>query len=197
MANYGYGTPTPRQDLVVSTNALRPEAGSTFHRDQFERMLAEHGIWVVYLRRNHSFPCQRCNADPDSGQGKSDCTACFGLGSTVSIERRQIVLAKGRQSIPRDTDFIPGYIPESSYKAYFNLGSAPQTGDVILEVQWNVTGRAIQTAGDPVDILHAYTLEQVEYSYFSGAPAYYFSTLDQYDHHLRALKTAIAARRRE
>lgn len=113
----------------------------------------------------------------------------------MSLEKQQIIIAKGRRMLPFETDTIPGYFPDSSYRAYFPRDMHPASYDLMLEVEWN-TQNVSKALGEPTNLIHVYSITQVEPYMFSGQPACYASALDSFDNHLNGIASAIDSRRR-
>jgi hypothetical protein len=195
MTDYaGYGIPEQTPSGSIIPAAGPPTAGNLLTKAQAEAILKSQGTWVVYVRRHLDFPCTKCSS-AQLADGAGNCPECLGTGYKATLERRQVLLARGRRMFGYETDFPAGYIPDTKNRAYFTLPSGAKARDMILEVVWD-TATPSEFSGEPVQLLHVYSLEQCDIMYFDRQPAYYMCVLDSFDHKLSPVDTAVKARRR-
>jgi hypothetical protein len=195
MVDYtGYGFPGGRPAGSIVAPPTQTPASPSLTKQAFERMHATHGIWMVYIRANRDFPCTRCGPRTER-DGDGNCPECFGLGYRAEPERRKAVLIKGRRTIERDVDELPGYYSDSTHRIYFPVSASVDSHDLALEVLWDTLAPS-EFAGEPIKIIHAYTVEQAEIQYFAGQPTYVISFVDGSDHRLQGITSALEARKR-
>lgn len=149
---------------------------------------------MVHIHANREFPCTRCGPRPE-GEGDGNCPECMGLGYKAVVTRQKVVLTKPWRGLDPDVDTILGLYPDSRFRAYFPAISPISSGDFLCEVQWSIPNVTAFT-GEPVRIIHAYTVEQSEIQYFDGQAIYTSSFLNSADPHINAITSAFAARRR-
>src|SRR6266705_3051678 len=111
--------------------------GSTTIRD-FERLLDEIGIWVVYTRSDHRFRCRKCwnyftnDADPH-------CDSCFGTGYKVELERWKIFYSNRFSSgaTIEITLTRAGFTPEFNTYMFSRTDMQPTFEDKVFLVEWD------------------------------------------------------------
>jgi hypothetical protein len=186
----GQGAPVPAIEAEL-------ERDHPINRIQIERVIARHGVWVVYIRAHEGFPCTRCRpgATTPGTEGDGDCPECFGLGFQARLERTKAVIAKGRRTLPQESDTPVGQFNDSKFRAYFPVEFHPEKSDMFLEVEWNVKSPS-KFAGEPKRILHVYSLDSVEPFYAQGSAVFCVCKIDTFDHHLAPITKALAAVRR-
>lgn len=193
-----YGIPqSPSTGMVPSIPAKAASFdGMPEGRREFDQMLSRHGVWLVYIHSDDSFPCPSCYRAPGSGEGSGDCPTCLGTGAVATIERVRAVLCKNRRSFTRDGDLEIGQLADNRPRVYFPVEARPGLNDLIVEVAWNVKPELIGVCGEPTEIIHVYGLDVIEPLYFGGQASFIFAMADVQDHHKEPLIRALAARRR-
>ncbi|WP_067924175.1 hypothetical protein [Alicyclobacillus shizuokensis] len=122
---------------------------------------------IVYVRRNRKFKCT-CYSER-SGEGDPSCPKCFGTGNVVTIET--VRTRRRFQTIPETLPGAGKYTSAGTfsiqaYVYYFEAGTNPQMGDLILEVDWD--------QDKPIGVrekLYISTIQTMQE--FEGNPAFY------------------------
>lgn len=114
-----------------------------------EQFILENPEWVVYLRRNHRFPCITCY-DFSSRSVNSNtllCSSCFGTGYNLTKIITPVRFWAGGQISTREQDVLDdaGNIARWPDTVAVCRELYPEEGDMILRAQWNVSTREIGT----------------------------------------------------
>ena len=131
---------------------LDPLPGTT--RRQFEETLDRIGIWAVYARADHRFPCTRCEL-PSPGEGRPDCPVCLGTGYQTTLERWLCGYASHTrrvQAIEGEVTLI-GLDPPAKPVIFNRAADVPRTGDRIFLVEWNVPRERQGRQGQPATLV--------------------------------------------
>lgn len=192
--NYtGHPEPQSAPTPVLAPNSGRLTQHGEFPaaRRDFEDLLAKHGVWTIYVRIDKRFTCQHCTAET-----VSTCGFCLGTGYKTNLDRKRVLLTKPHIATIPEGNSVGGLVTDTSLRAYFPVGpAAPQTGDILLEVLWNVSGSAKQRmSGEPRELLHVLSIEQCEAQYWEGAVSFYSTQVEVQDSRLNMMAATLRER---
>ena len=165
---------------------------STINIARFNKFVDKHGIWVIYARGNQFVACSSCG-QTDRSEGDASCSECLGTGHPVELERMHVVIAKTRIGSLPELSKIPGFVVDSDYRLYTPRISRPAISDLILEVEWDTPQKGVVNCGQPVSIIHAYRIENVEPIYNAGI-VFFAAAGDLIDHNIPDLTKSIFSR---
>lgn len=104
-------------------------------RGEFENLLKEFGIKVLYIRRSHLIKCE-CY-DELYKTGDVNCKHCLGTGRVISAK---LVNTIRRNSQAEYDQLKVGYQISKDTIFYFSNRFEPKNGDYILIVKYNSNG---------------------------------------------------------
>jgi hypothetical protein len=131
---------------------------------EFDQLMDEIGIWAVYTRSDHRFPCTECT-DLDNHDSAPDCGACFGTGFRVTLERWLIYGTDAlRRSQPVEVPEVkPGLLEEPTFFVFSRAKDRPVRNDSFFIVEWNLERDDLASrGGQPTRLIHVARVDYID-----------------------------------
>jgi hypothetical protein len=144
-------------------------------REEFDGLLEDAGIWVIYTRTDRRFPCRTCRSAPDE-KARDDCRTCFGTGFKAELEPWRIQWANelrrpAEQEVPLTQ---MGFNLNNTPVIFSRAVDIPQSGDRVFMVEWDREWEAVPHGGRPTRLIQAFHIKLAE-PYFIREIVYYVS----------------------
>jgi hypothetical protein len=129
----------------------------------YENVLKQYGKYLVYIRRDTRIRCS-CWSD-NSREGDPRHPTCLGTGYKITIERYlglvQVSMPNTQQEYASAHTPI-GVLTQSGTILFFPRETWPNTGDKVIEVEWDVSKSQVLNRGRVARLLDSYALQNID-----------------------------------
>ena len=129
------------------------------------QMIERDGWYVVHIRRDPAHPCSNCTG-LHGGEGREPnprCPVCLGLGNRVLLRPIKVRSSSPARPDYNDLEETEVGIIGALYTLYYVLPeTAPDAGDLLVEVTWDVPTTQVPARGQVLVVQKVFQANYVE-----------------------------------